>query len=130
MLNSDDKQNKPDNQDKQAKEKQDKQEEMSIDSGMPELENEAKESDQAEEEIEIEDSSQPDLNKKGRNNLGDINYKTYTEEFDEIIKAKDEDKNFIYSPEVRQEVKLNSRNARSSSTMISWAAYEIIANTP
>ena len=47
----------------------------------------------------------------------------------EIIKVKDEDKNFIYSPEVRQEVKLNSRNARSSSTMISWAAYEIIANT-
>ncbi|MDA8772334.1 cobalamin biosynthesis protein CobT [Candidatus Pelagibacter bacterium] len=87
--NNDDKQNKPDNQDKQAKEKQDKQEEMSIDSGMPELENEAKESDQAEEEIEIEDSSQPDLKKKGRSNLGDINYKTYTEEFDEIIKAED-----------------------------------------
>ena len=87
--NNDDKQSKPDNQDKQAKEKQDKQEEMSIDSGMPDLENEAKESDQAEEEIEIEDSSQPDLKKKGRNNLGDINYKTYTEEFDEIIKAED-----------------------------------------
>ena len=87
--NNDDKQNKPDNQDKQAKEKQDKQEEMSIDSGMPELENEAKESDQAEEEIEIEDNSQPDLKKKGRSNLGDINYKTYTEEFDEIIKAED-----------------------------------------
>ncbi|MDC1151394.1 cobalamin biosynthesis protein CobT [Pelagibacteraceae bacterium] len=87
--NNDDKKNKPDNQDKQAKEKQDKQEEMSIDSGMPDLENEAKESDQAEEEIEIEDSSQPDLKKKGRNNLGDINYKTYTEEFDEIIKAED-----------------------------------------
>ena len=53
------------------------------------LENEAKESDHAEEEIEIEDSSQPDLKKKGRSNLGDINYKTYTEEFDEIIKAED-----------------------------------------
>ncbi|MDC0477324.1 cobalamin biosynthesis protein CobT, partial [Pelagibacteraceae bacterium] len=87
--NKDDKQNKPDNQDKQSKEKQDKQEEMSVDSGMPDLENEAKESDQAEEEIEIEDSSQPDLKKKGRSNLGDINYKTYTEEFDEIIKAED-----------------------------------------
>ncbi|MDC0525300.1 hypothetical protein OAN82_04050 [Pelagibacteraceae bacterium] len=87
--NNDDKQNKPDNQDKQAKEKQEKQEEMSIDSGMPDLENEAKESDQAEEELEIEDSSQSDLKKKGRSNLGDINYKTYTEEFDEIIKAED-----------------------------------------
>ena len=87
--NNDDKQNKPDNQEKQAKEKEDKQEEMSIDSGMPDLENEAKESDQAEEEIELEDSSQPDLKKRGKSSLGDINYKTYTEEFDEIIKAEE-----------------------------------------
>ena len=41
--NNEDKQNKPDNQDKQAKEKVDKQEEMSIDSGIPDLENETKE---------------------------------------------------------------------------------------
>ena len=87
--NNDNKQNKPENQEKQAKEKEDKQEEMSIDSGMPDLENEAKESDQAEEEVEIEDSSQPDLRKKGKSALGDINYKTYTEEFDEIIKAEE-----------------------------------------
>ncbi len=84
--NNDDKQNKPNNQEKQAK---DKQEEMSIDSGMPDLENEAKDSDQAEEDIEIEDSSQPDLRKKGKSALGDLNYKTYTEEFDEIIKAEE-----------------------------------------
>jgi len=87
--NNDNKQNKPENQEKQAKEKEDKQEEMSIDSGMPDLENEAKESDQAEEEVEIEDSSQPDLRKKEKSALGDINYKTYTEEFDEIIKAEE-----------------------------------------
>jgi cobaltochelatase CobT len=87
--NNDDKQNKPDKQEKQAKDKEDKQEEMSIDSGLPNLENEAKESDQAEEEIEIEDSSQSDLRKKGKSSLGDINYKTYTDEFDEIIKAED-----------------------------------------
>jgi len=87
--NNDDKQNKPDNQDKQAKEKEDKHEEMSIDSGMPDLENEAKESDQAEKDVEIEDSSQSDLKKKGKSTLGDINYKTYTEEFDETIKAED-----------------------------------------
>ena len=87
--NNDDKENKPDSQDKQAKEKDDKQEEMSIDSGMPDLENEAKESNQTEEDVEIEDGSQSDLKKKGRNTLGDINYKTYTEEFDEIIKAED-----------------------------------------
>jgi len=87
--NNNDKQNKPDNQEKQAKEKEDKQEEMSIDTGIPDLENEAKESDQAEEDVEIEDSSQPDLRKKGKSVLGDINYKTYTEEFDEIIKAEE-----------------------------------------
>jgi cobaltochelatase CobT len=87
--NNDDKQNKPENQEKQTKEKEDKQEEMSIDSGMPDVESEAKESDQSEKEIEIEDSSQPDLRKKRENTLGDINYKTYTEEFDEIIKAED-----------------------------------------
>ena len=87
--NNDDKQNKPDNQEKQAKEKEDKQEEMSIDSGMPDLENEAKESDQAEEDVEIEDSSQQDIRKKGKSALGDVNYKTYTEEFDEIIKAEE-----------------------------------------
>ena len=87
--NNDDKENKPNNQEKQAKEKEDKQEEMSIDSGIPDLENEAKESDQAEEDVEIEESSQPDLKKNGKNALGDINYKTYTEEFDEIIKAEE-----------------------------------------
>ena len=62
---------------------------MSIDSGMPDLENQAKESDQAEEEIEIEESSQPDIRKKGGSSLGDLNYKAYTTEFDEIIKAED-----------------------------------------
>ena len=87
--NNDDRKNKPDNQERQAKEKEDKQKEMSIDSGMPDLENEAKESDQAEEEIETEDSSQPNLRKKGKSTLSDINYKTYTDEFDEIIKAED-----------------------------------------
>ena len=87
--NNDDKQSKPENQEKQAKEKENKQEEISIDSGMPDLENEAKESDQPDEEVEIEDSSQPDLRRKGKSSLGDINYKFYTEEFDEIIKAED-----------------------------------------
>ncbi len=88
-INNDDNQNKSQNQEKQAKEKEDKPKEMSIDSGLPDLENEAKESDQAEEEIEIEDSSQSDLRKRGNSTFGDINYKTYTEEFDEIIKAED-----------------------------------------
>ena len=87
--NNDDRQNKPDNQQQQAKDKEDKQQEMSIDSGIPDLESEAKESDQDDEDIEIKDSSELDLRKKGKSALGDINYKTYTEEFDEIIKAEE-----------------------------------------
>ena len=84
-----DKQSKPQNQEQKTKEKEERQEEMSIESGVPDLENEAKDSDKAEEELEIEDSSRPDLRKKGNSNFGDLKYKTYTEEFDEIIKAEE-----------------------------------------
>ena len=66
-----------------------KQEEMLIDAGTPDLENEAKESDKAQEEYEMEDSLRPDLKKRINNNFGDNKYKTYTEEYDEIIKAED-----------------------------------------
>ena len=86
---NDDKQSKPQNQEQKAKEKEEKQEEMSIDSAVPDLENEAKESDKADEELEIAESSRPDLRKRGNTNFGDLKYKTYTEEFDEIIKAED-----------------------------------------
>ena len=44
---------------------------MSIDSAVPDLENEAKESDKADEELEIADSSRPDLRKRGNTNFGD-----------------------------------------------------------
>ena len=87
--NNDDKKSKPQNQDLKTKEKQEKHEEMSINSGVPDLENEAKESDKSDEKIEIEDSSRPDLKKRINSNFGDLKYKTYTEEFDEIIKAED-----------------------------------------
>ena len=56
---------------------------------MPDLENEAQESDKAEEEFELEDSSRPDLKKRGAANFSDFKYKTYTEEFDETIKAEE-----------------------------------------
>ena len=84
-----DKQSKPKDQEQKSKQKEEKQEEMSIDSGVPDLENEAKEADKAEEELEIENSSRPDLKKKGSTNFGDLKYKFYTEEFDEIIKAEE-----------------------------------------
>ena len=78
----------PKNEDQKTQREQEDQE-MSIKSGAPDLESEAKDSDQNEEEIEIEDKSKSDLKKKVKNSLEDLKYKTYTEEFDEIIKAED-----------------------------------------
>ena len=88
-----DKQSKPQDNEQKTKEKEEQHEEMSIDTGVPDLENEAKDSDKAEEELEIEDSSRPDLRKRGNLNFGDLKYKTFTEEFDEIIKAEDLENN-------------------------------------
>ena len=86
---NDDKQSKPQNNQQKTKEQEEKNEEMSIESGVPDLENESKESDTSDEEIEIEDSSRPDLKKKNLKNFGDLKYKMYTDEFDEIIKAEE-----------------------------------------
>ena len=83
------KQSKPHDQDLQTENKSEKQDEMSINSSIPDIENQTKESDKAEDEIEIENASKPDLKKKGKTNFGDLKYKTFTEEFDEIIKAED-----------------------------------------
>ena len=80
---------KPQSQEKSTKEKKENYEEMTIDSSVPDLENIATESDKADEEIELEDSSRPDLKKRKSNTFGDLKYKSYTEEFDEIIKAEE-----------------------------------------
>ena len=85
--NKNDKQKNPDNKEQTA-EKQKEEEEMSIESGVPDLENEANESNKNE-EIEIEGDSKSNLKRNIKNNLGDLKYKFYTEEFDEIIKAED-----------------------------------------
>ena len=83
----DEKQKKPKNQEQKAKE--DQQKEMSIDSGVPDLNNEASETDADNEEVDIENDSKSDFKKKLKNNLNDIKYKAFTEDFDEIIKAED-----------------------------------------
>ena len=82
-----DNQSKPQNNEQKTKDRKDENEEMSIESGVPDLENETKESDELDKEVELQDSSRPDLKKRSINNFGDLKYKTYTEEFDEIIKA-------------------------------------------
>ncbi len=87
--NKNEKQSKSQTQDQKSTKKEEKYEEMSIDSGAPDLENEAKDSNEAIEELEVEESSRPDLRKKNNSNFADLKYKTYTEEFDEIIKAEE-----------------------------------------
>ena len=82
-------QSKPENQETKSKDKEKINEEMSIESGIPDLENEAKDSDDANEKIEARDDSRADLRKKGVSKFGDQQYKIYTDEFDEIKKAED-----------------------------------------
>ena len=84
-----DKQSKPQNSDQKAKQKEENNDEMAIESGLPDLESEAEESDKSEDEIELENSSKTDLRKSRESNFGDLKYKTFTEEYDEIIKAED-----------------------------------------
>ena len=84
-----DKQSKPQNRDQKAREKEENYEEMVIDGSIPDLENQATDSDKSDEEIEVEDNSRPDLRKRGNTNFGDLRYKSFTEEFDEIIKAEE-----------------------------------------
>ncbi len=88
-INDEDKKTKPQEQEQKSQEKEENQEEMSIDLGVPDFKNEAKESNNADEEIQIENSSRPDLRKSLSNNFGDISYKVYTNQFDEIIKAEE-----------------------------------------
>ena len=86
--NEDEKKNELKNQENKAdKQKQDEQA-MSIESDISDLENKASESDEKGEEIEIEEKSKADSGKSIKNQLGDLKYKPYTEEFDEIIKAE------------------------------------------
>ena len=87
--NKEEKQKHPKNQEQKAENQDQEQSEMSIESGIPDLENQAKESDQDGEEIEIEDKSSADFRRNEKKNLGDLKYKSYTEEFDEIVKAED-----------------------------------------
>ncbi len=85
----DEKRTDPKNQEQKTDKQEQHQNEMSIESGIPDLENQAKESDQDGEEIEIEDKSKSEFRKKVKNNLGDLKYKIYTEEYDEILKEEE-----------------------------------------
>ncbi len=79
----------PQNKEQKSEKQEQKHQEMSIESGVPNLENLTRDSDQKEEEIEVQDQNSSDFKKKINNSLGDLKYKTFTDEFDEIIKAED-----------------------------------------
>ncbi len=87
--NKEEKQKNSKEQEQKADKQEQEQQEMSIESGAPDLESQTKESDQEGEEINIEDQSKTDLRKNIKNSIGDLKYKTYTEEFDEVIRAED-----------------------------------------
>ena len=86
----DDIDNKPQENEQKGKDKSEQNQEMSIDSGLPDAENSAADSDSDAEAIEVEDPSDfAEKRKKSNKSLGDINYKAYTTEFDEVINAED-----------------------------------------
>ena len=76
--------------DKKESSKKDDSQEMSIDAGLPNLEEFSNENIKSKEEIEIENLSEESSQRSKKiNNFGDVKYKTYTEEFDEVVKAED-----------------------------------------
>ena len=82
--------NKPNENQNKTVETQDKKQEMSIDAGAPDVENYANESDKADDTLELDSSSDSQENKrKAANSFGDLKYKAFTKEFDEIIRAED-----------------------------------------
>ncbi len=87
--NKDEKKDNPQKQEQKTEKEDQEHQEMSIDSGVPDLENQVTQTDKDGEEIEVEDKSKSDFRRNIKKNMGDLRYKVYTEEFDEIIKAEE-----------------------------------------
>jgi len=82
--------NKAENNDKRSKEDKQENQEMSIETGTPDLDNQTNDSDARDETIDVEDAAmRPEMKRKDVNNFGDQKYKSYTDEFDETIKAEE-----------------------------------------
>ncbi len=72
------------------KSKQKENEEMSIEAGLPDVENISSENSEDMEVEEFEDTSSPSRQEKRKNKkLNNKKYKSYTKEFDEVIAAED-----------------------------------------
>ena len=82
--------NNPQENDQTIKDGKEENQEMSIDTSAVDTENFAGETNEDVDALEVEEPyGDNDQNQKAFNNFGDIKYKAYTEEFDEIIKAED-----------------------------------------
>jgi cobaltochelatase CobT len=81
--------NKNENNDKKTKTESKEDKEISMDAGVPDVESMSGDSEVNEEAIGVDkDSEQTESKSKVVNNFGDIKYKVFTEEFDEVIKAE------------------------------------------
>ena len=88
--NKTEKDKNPQQSEQKSKEKEEDNQEMSIDTGVPELESFTKESNAEGETLELEENNDSKERRNGKvNKFGDKKYKAYTEEFDEIIKAEE-----------------------------------------
>ena len=88
-----DNKNESEQNDQKTQDKKEENKDMSIDTNTPDIESFAKESDKDGEDIDIEDTSTAiEQRQKERKSLGDLGYKAYSEEFDEIIKAEELEK--------------------------------------
>ena len=82
--------NSPEENEKKHQDQEKQDQEMSIETGVPDVENYAKESDEETETFELEDTdSSNEQRRKLINNFGDKKYKAYSEEYDEVIKAEE-----------------------------------------
>ncbi len=82
--------NKNDENQQKTSDQDQENQEMSIDVGSPDVDEPAEENDLNSENIEIEDPNNTIRKRKGKlDQFGDKQYKLYTEEFDEIVKAEE-----------------------------------------
>ena len=82
---------KPDNNNDKKDGKNKEKQEMSIDAGIPDLEHSSHEMDtDGDQEVEVENESSASKKKlASKKNIFEKDYKVFTSEFDEIIKAED-----------------------------------------
>ena len=82
--------NSPESSEQTTQEKQEDSQETSVESSIPDVENFSSQNEEETEDLEIEEPSSSSKQRgKAVNNFGSKKYKSYTNDFDEIIKAEE-----------------------------------------